>query len=304
MRAQAATVAATSAGSTWETEAASHRKLDLVELHGYFRVRPELLHKLDLDQPPDAGGYWLFPRPDGHSPCSHGLSGGHSIAGTNMRFRLDPTLNISEEVRIRVADRRAGQPGVGKHAPVRLRPPGQGGHRHPRLEPDPAHRRRQLDPEQPRGEAGLGRGGHADWPLEVRPDGRPVRPRHRPQRRQLPRLRLRRHGGSLPVRGRAAARLLHRAHHRLRPGGPGERARRLSGPAVRRHQRRRLAHLRHHPREEGHRAEGAGEDRCRRHRLQLRPVLPVPEPELRVQRRTATRRASPSRTRTRSRRPR
>jgi len=100
MRAQAATVAATSAGSTWETEAAVHRKLDLLELHGYFRVRPELLHKLDLDQPPDASNFWLFPRPDGQFLAT-GLSGGHSIAGTNMRFRLDPTLNISEEVRIK-----------------------------------------------------------------------------------------------------------------------------------------------------------------------------------------------------------
>ncbi|HEY1335256.1 MAG TPA: TIGR04551 family protein [Myxococcaceae bacterium] len=102
MRAQAATVAATSAGSTWETEAAAHRKLDLVELHGYFRVRPELFHKFDLDQPPDASGYWLFPRPNGQvDPISGSLTGGHSIAGTNMRFRLDPTLNISEEVRIK-----------------------------------------------------------------------------------------------------------------------------------------------------------------------------------------------------------
>ena len=101
MRAQAATVAATSAGTTWETEAATHRKLDLVELHGYFRVRPDLLHKLDLDQPPDASGYWLYPRPDGQFTLTGGLSGGHSIASTNMRFRLDPTLNISEEVRIR-----------------------------------------------------------------------------------------------------------------------------------------------------------------------------------------------------------
>jgi uncharacterized protein (TIGR04551 family) len=100
MRAQAATVAATSASSTWETEATAHRKLDLVELHGYFRVRPELFHKFDLDQPPDASGYWLFPRPDGQFLAT-GLSGGHSIAGTNMRFRLDPTLNISEEVRIK-----------------------------------------------------------------------------------------------------------------------------------------------------------------------------------------------------------
>ena len=101
MRAQAATVAATSAGTTWDQEAAAHRKLDLLELHGYFRVRPELFHKFDLDQPPDASGYWLFPRPDGQFTLTSGLSGGHSIAGTNMRFRLDPTLNISEEVRIR-----------------------------------------------------------------------------------------------------------------------------------------------------------------------------------------------------------
>ncbi|HEY1417179.1 MAG TPA: TIGR04551 family protein, partial [Myxococcaceae bacterium] len=100
MRAQAATVAATSASSTWETEAAVHRKLDLLELHGYFRVRPELLHKLDLDQPPDLSNFWLFPRPNGQFLAT-GLSGGHSIAGTNMRFRLDPTLNISEEVRIK-----------------------------------------------------------------------------------------------------------------------------------------------------------------------------------------------------------
>lgn len=101
MRAQAATVAATSASSSWETEAAAHRKLDLVELHGYFRVRPELFHKFDLDQPPDASGYWLFPRPGGQYTSTGGLVGGHSIAGTNMRFRLEPTLNISEEVRIR-----------------------------------------------------------------------------------------------------------------------------------------------------------------------------------------------------------
>src|SRR5262249_60654338 len=80
MRAQAATVAATSAGSTWETEAAAHRKLDLDELHGYFRVRPELFHKFDLDQPPDASGYWLFPRPDAQF-SNAGLSG----ARTNTR---------------------------------------------------------------------------------------------------------------------------------------------------------------------------------------------------------------------------
>lgn len=104
MRAQAATVAATSAGGTWEAEAAAHRKLDLVELHGYFRVRPELLQGFDLNQPPDAfgTGYWLFPRPNGTATVGGAvLGGGHSVAGTNMRFQLDPTINVSEEVRIR-----------------------------------------------------------------------------------------------------------------------------------------------------------------------------------------------------------
>ena len=103
MRAQAATATATAASGTWEAESTAHRKLDLLELHGYFRVRPELFHKFDLDEPWDgvspgtagnsqSSGYWLYPRPH---------NSGHSIAGTNMRFRLEPTLNISEEVRIR-----------------------------------------------------------------------------------------------------------------------------------------------------------------------------------------------------------
>jgi uncharacterized protein (TIGR04551 family) len=98
MRAQSATAAATSAGTTWEAEATSHRKLDLFEPHGYFRVRPELFHKFDLGQPADAAGYTLFPRPDTNV---QGTSGGHTIAGVNTRFRFEPTLNISEEVRIR-----------------------------------------------------------------------------------------------------------------------------------------------------------------------------------------------------------
>jgi uncharacterized protein (TIGR04551 family) len=92
MRAQAATAAATAPTANWEVEATTHRKLDLIEPHGYFRVRPELFQKFDLDQPPDRSGYRLFPRPDDN---------GHTVAGVNMRFRFEPTLNISEEVRIK-----------------------------------------------------------------------------------------------------------------------------------------------------------------------------------------------------------
>ena len=92
MRAQAATAAATAPTPSFDVEATTHRKLDLIEPHGYFRVRPELFQKFDLDQPPDRSGYRLFPRPDDN---------GHTIAGVNMRFRFEPTLNISEEVRIK-----------------------------------------------------------------------------------------------------------------------------------------------------------------------------------------------------------
>ncbi len=67
-------------------------KLEFVEWHGYFRVRGELFDNLDLGRPPDASGYFIFPKP---------LQGGGTLATANMRLRLEPTFNISEHVRIR-----------------------------------------------------------------------------------------------------------------------------------------------------------------------------------------------------------
>jgi uncharacterized protein (TIGR04551 family) len=96
MRAQSATAAATQAGFE-DTSISSRTKLQLFVAHGYFRVRPELFNFFDLNQPP-FNGYYLFPVPDGGGVSN---PGGHTITGVNMRFRLEPTINVSEELRIK-----------------------------------------------------------------------------------------------------------------------------------------------------------------------------------------------------------
>lgn len=89
IRAQMATQAAT---SDWQQEwTQEKRKLELFTLDGYFRVRPTLFYKFDLGKPV---GRELFPR----SPRS---ATENTQAGANMRARLEPTLNISEEVRVK-----------------------------------------------------------------------------------------------------------------------------------------------------------------------------------------------------------
>ncbi len=98
MRAQGATNAATLPG--WEEASVTNRtKLQLFVAHGYFRVRPELFNYFDLAQPP-FNGYYLFPVPDS-GVNTNVNAGGHTITGVNMRFRLEPTINVSEELRIR-----------------------------------------------------------------------------------------------------------------------------------------------------------------------------------------------------------
>jgi uncharacterized protein (TIGR04551 family) len=94
IRAQLATQAASEG---WQDEwVEEKRKLELFTVDGYFRTRPELFQKLDLgrSQDPDPSGYYLF-------PVSPNSAREQTMAGVNMRFRLEPTLNVSEEVRIR-----------------------------------------------------------------------------------------------------------------------------------------------------------------------------------------------------------
>ncbi len=70
-------------------------KLEFLQLDGYYRVRGQLLHNLDLNGGKDASGRYLFPVPL-QDPAHHS-----SLATANMRFRLEPTMNISEHVRVR-----------------------------------------------------------------------------------------------------------------------------------------------------------------------------------------------------------
>jgi uncharacterized protein (TIGR04551 family) len=70
-------------------------KLEFLELDGYFRVRGQLLHNLSLGAGTDSAGYYLFPVPRRSS------SGKGTLASANMRLRLEPTMNVSESVRVR-----------------------------------------------------------------------------------------------------------------------------------------------------------------------------------------------------------
>ena len=97
MRAQ---LANQSAAQGWQEDwVPEKRKLETFVPAGYFRIRPELFHRLDLGRQSlnvpilDPSGYPLFPvAPDSQR--------NRTYAGVNMRFRFEPTLNVSEEVRI------------------------------------------------------------------------------------------------------------------------------------------------------------------------------------------------------------
>jgi len=88
IRAQMATQSLT---SDWQQEwTEEKRKLELFTLDGYFRVRPNLFYKFDLGKGLDTS---LFPT---RSETEN------TQAGANMRVRLEPTFNVSEEVRLKL----------------------------------------------------------------------------------------------------------------------------------------------------------------------------------------------------------
>ncbi|MDC0709926.1 TIGR04551 family protein [Stigmatella sp. ncwal1] len=95
IRAQIATQSlATASESNWQSEfTEERRKLEIFTLDGYLRLRPNLFYKFDLGQAP---GRRLFPFTSPRSPAEN------TQAGTNMRLRLEPTFNVSEEVRIKL----------------------------------------------------------------------------------------------------------------------------------------------------------------------------------------------------------
>jgi uncharacterized protein (TIGR04551 family) len=71
------------------------KKLELLELNGYYRFRYDLFVRAGLNQGVDPMGYSLFPR------FVNDPTGSGTQNTANMRFRLDPTFNVSEEIRIR-----------------------------------------------------------------------------------------------------------------------------------------------------------------------------------------------------------
>ncbi len=70
-------------------------KLEFFTLDGYFRFRGQMMLNFDVTGVPDAAGYYLFPVP------LQDPKGRDTLQTANMRLRLEPTLNVSEHVRVR-----------------------------------------------------------------------------------------------------------------------------------------------------------------------------------------------------------
>jgi uncharacterized protein (TIGR04551 family) len=116
--------AAQAAAAEWEEEKWVEEvepKLNFLEFDGYFRTRGDFFHQLDLGtyDPIARRGTSLFPTPTlyrpydgdeeaciggndpGGNPCQVDKRDTSSINTMNMRLRLDPTLNVSEDIRVR-----------------------------------------------------------------------------------------------------------------------------------------------------------------------------------------------------------
>ncbi len=79
------------------------RRTEVIELDGYFRVRPELLHNFHMGQgyldPTGATGNPPFPTPLECGTEKGGCSQ-KNLGQTSMRLRLEPVINISDQVRV------------------------------------------------------------------------------------------------------------------------------------------------------------------------------------------------------------
>jgi uncharacterized protein (TIGR04551 family) len=76
-------------------------KLQFLQMDGYYRVRGQLFDNLDLGGRRDASlpnGRYLFPVPFNQP---NGSAGDSTLTTANMRLRLEPTMNVSEHVRVR-----------------------------------------------------------------------------------------------------------------------------------------------------------------------------------------------------------
>ena len=87
-------------------------KLKFLELHGYFRVRGDIFYRLDLGTfnwvdssytsrifPPISGRSGGSPN-NPATPDQKPMGNSDTLGSANMRFRLEPVLNISEDIKI------------------------------------------------------------------------------------------------------------------------------------------------------------------------------------------------------------
>jgi uncharacterized protein (TIGR04551 family) len=80
------------------------RRTQVIELDGYFRTRAELLHNFNLglgyaNSTDPSSGYPPFPTPLECGTNSGGCAQ-KNLGNTNMRLRLEPTINITDQVRV------------------------------------------------------------------------------------------------------------------------------------------------------------------------------------------------------------
>ena len=206
-----------------------------------------------------------------------------NLTSADMRLRLEPTINVTEQVRVKA------QLDVFDNMVMGSTPEGyyinRGARRRRRLVRRPHHRllaqpglaagRHQLGLRLGPRQARLGRGAHAVRRAALRPHAVALGRRHARQQRRLPRLRLRRQRRPRHVRDQAVG-PLHRLHVGLGRDRPDDAAhRRAAGTGrllQRRHARRRLA-VGPRARQAGQARGAEGEARPGQDRLQLRRLL-------------------------------
>ncbi|HYV65231.1 MAG TPA: TIGR04551 family protein [Myxococcales bacterium] len=98
MKQQTAWIEQDTAARVQDSEAVEslRQRVNLFQPHGYFRMRSEFFNNMDLGRGPDKTGHQLFPGP------FIGTGGNHSQSDANMRFRFEPTLQVSEDLAIYV----------------------------------------------------------------------------------------------------------------------------------------------------------------------------------------------------------
>jgi uncharacterized protein (TIGR04551 family) len=80
------------------------RRTQVIELDGYFRTRAELLHNFNLGLGYVNSANPSYGSPPFPTPLECGTNAGwcaqKNLGDTNMRLRLEPTINISDQVRV------------------------------------------------------------------------------------------------------------------------------------------------------------------------------------------------------------